>query len=225
MDDRQIPPKILTSFIRKPRCSGRRYRTTRDGIYSNLQSLFPEIPSTGNLRSWRKYAFHEGYWGKCLEALVAGEEVPIFNETDWNRNSTRNSSNGSSRPEDNSRGRTYESPDGQQNARRNNNSAQHNCGDGNGETSRNNQSSRGNQQQYTMSTETPDPSYFASMSHIHTLHSARKCLLVHPNHSIREVTICYKRLARKYHPDKRHQNIGCSKTECTRIFQCIVPRR
>ena len=36
IDPRHVQPKILTCFIQKTRCSGRRYRTTRDGIYDNL---------------------------------------------------------------------------------------------------------------------------------------------------------------------------------------------
>lgn len=66
------------------------------------------------------------------------------------------------------------------------------------------------------------PSFFLNMSHIHTIPSARRCLNVHVRQSVREITVKYKRLARKYHPDKWHQNVGCSRDEGTRIFQCIA---
>ena len=68
MEPKQITPKILTCFIQKPRCSGRRFCTTRDGIFSNLCLMGPDLPTTGNLGRWRKRAFYEGFWEQCLTA-------------------------------------------------------------------------------------------------------------------------------------------------------------
>ena len=83
MEEKQIPPMILTCFIRRPRCSCRRYRTTIDGIFTNLCLLFPDLPSTGNITKWRKFAFYEGFWEQCLTVLVEQKEMPEFNGSEF----------------------------------------------------------------------------------------------------------------------------------------------
>ena len=67
-----------------------------------------------------------------------------------------------------------------------------------------------------------DPSFFLSMSHTHTVQSACRCLNIQQGQGLRAVKVQYKRLARKFHPDKWHPNVGCSQAEGTRIFQCIA---
>ena len=63
----------------------------------------------------------------------------------------------------------------------------------------------------------PGPAFFVGMSHVHTLQSACRCIQVQPTCTLRTLTQKYKRLA-------RHPNIGCSREDSTRIFQCISRR-
>ena len=214
MEPKQIPTKILTCFFPNPRCSGRRFRTTRDGIHSNLCLLYPNLPTTGNLAKWRKYAFYEGFWEQCLNALMDQSEMPVFNESEWTTGGQ------------NDRNRTSH------NRSRNNNSGANTSGDGNEGSSapRNSENNTRNNHagfnstsspNLNMPSSIPDPSFFTHMSHIHTTQTACRCLGVQSNYTTRTLTLQYKRMARHYHPDKWHQNTGCSREDSTRIFQCI----
>ena len=218
MDKKQIPPKILTGFIKKPRSTGRRFKTTRDGIFNNLQLLFPNLDTSGKLCQWKRFAFYEGYWDKCLTALINQSELPAFNEEEWRsytHNSSRRGQGQNQRDEHN--GENGDGTDWNSSERRNtvNNSEY------SGNNSRNR--SRENNSQYKPDTyATPQsPSFFLNMSHNHTVQTARRCFQIDSSATMREITVRYKRLARTYHPDKWHQNTGCTKTESTTIFQCI----
>ena len=91
MDERQIPPKILTCFIGRKRCTGRRFRTTRDAIYDSLCKIWPNLQPDGDVKWWRRFAKFEGYWGKCADAVAEEAEIPVFCESDWTRQENNHS--------------------------------------------------------------------------------------------------------------------------------------
>ena len=75
MDNRQIPPKILTGFNCRPRCSGRRFRTTRDGIVDSLKLIWPKLSDNGALKEWRHFALCIGYWNKCADEVASQTDI------------------------------------------------------------------------------------------------------------------------------------------------------
>ena len=93
MEAKQIPPKILTCFLRNPRSSGRRFRTTRDGLFENLKRILPDLDSSGNVKKWRRLATHTKFWDKCLDAVTNGDEIPIFNENEWQESQSNRRNN------------------------------------------------------------------------------------------------------------------------------------
>ena len=183
MDSRQIPPKILTCFIRKARCSGRRHLNT------NLCLLIPALTDTGDLGEWKRWATHEGYWNKCINAMMSNDELPSFNENHWwntqhnnrNRNRDTNQSND-------------ENSDSNRNNFRKAQGSEHNDTNHNNQSSGNrNRSNIPNPQLNSPNTNEliSEPSFFLRMSHIHTIQSARRCLQVNATHIMREITLRY----------------------------------
>ena len=67
-----------------------------------------------------------------------------------------------------------------------------------------------------------NPAFFLSLSHTHAVQTARRYLNIQQGQNLQAVTAQYKRLARRFHPDKWHESIGCTQAEGTRIFQCIA---
>ena len=218
MNERQIPPKILTSFIRRARCSGRRYHTTRDSICENLCCIFLNMKRDGCLSAWRNFALYPGYWNKCADAVASPTDIPHFCESDWNRSGNRQQSDehtsNTSNAED-SRSRDNASRGGED----------HNGSDSSrsgGNNKRNRERTNVAQNPINADTHYQNPSFLLSMSHTHTVQSARGCLSIQQGQDVRAITAQYKRLARRFHPDKWHMNTGCSQVDGARILQCIA---
>ena len=216
MEAKQIPPKILTCFLRNPRSSGRRFRTTRDGLFENLKRILPDLDSSGNVKKWRRLATHTKFWDKCLDAVTNGDEIPIFNENEWQESQSNRRNNNDTNTGQEQRNEERSNNDSENTAGSNGNNGQYRTREN---TRPQNQNTNNDRQNSPDSL--PRPNFFLNMSHVHTISSARSCLQVSNTDQLRTITLQYKRLARMYHPDKWHPNVGCTKSESVSIFQCI----
>ena len=184
---KQVPPKIFTCFLRTSRFSGRRFHTTRDGLFVNLQHILPELDASGSVKTWHRIAIHTKFWDKCLDALINNTELPVFNEKEWHEPQCEQSG-----PKRFNRGQEQRNNVG-------NNEESEYAAESNGSDRQYGAHERKMPQNNKTNSDrqnSPDlrrkPNFFLHLSHAHRVSSARICLQVTSTDQLRTITLQYQ---------------------------------